>query len=64
MSNVETPCLLRLAHLFLIPFFQNNFEIISNKDIIKNGIYTGSIKDYISESKNKAWGHLYERDLA
>lgn len=53
MSNIETPFFLRLAPLFLIPFFQNNFEIISNKDIIKNGIYTGSIKDYISESKKR-----------
>ena len=53
MSNVETPYLLRLAHLFLIPFFQNNFEIISNKDIIKNGIYIGSIKDFMSKSKKR-----------
>jgi hypothetical protein len=39
--------------LFLIPFFRNNFKIILNEDIIKNGMYIGSIKDYISESKKR-----------
>jgi len=39
--------------LFLIPFLRNNFEIISNEDIIKNGIYTSFIKDYILKLKKE-----------